>query len=40
MGNFENNGAIFIPCVNVFIANDAKCVVQETGGHALIPFFI
>lgn len=40
MGNFENNGAIFIPGSNVFIANNAECVVQETGGHALIPFFI
>ena len=39
MGNFENNGAIFIPSVNVLIANNAKCVVQQTGGHALIPFF-
>jgi hypothetical protein len=39
MSNPKNEGTFFIAGMNVFIANDAESMVQETCGHALIPFF-
>jgi hypothetical protein len=39
MSNPENYCAVFIAGIDVFVAFDAECMVKETYGHALIPFF-
>jgi len=39
MSNPENNSTAFKAGMNVFIALNAECMVKETYGHVLIPFF-
>jgi hypothetical protein len=40
MSNPKDDGAFFVTGMNVFIAIDAECMVKETYGHVLIPFFL
>jgi hypothetical protein len=39
LGDPKNDCPIFITGMYVLIANNAESMIQETGGHGLIPFF-
>jgi hypothetical protein len=39
MSDPKNDSSFFIAGMNVFVAFDSECMVKETYGHALIPFF-